>query len=66
MLKRKALMESISSDLNGFLKKIVHNLSVPDKKFLHNCLIDLSAVANLSSTRWHGTYPTRKQNSYHS
>src|SRR4030043_368130 len=41
MLKRKALMESISSNLNGFLKKIAHNLSVPDKKFLHDSLIGL-------------------------
>jgi len=31
MLKRKALMESISSNLHNFLKKIGNNLSVPDK-----------------------------------
>jgi len=41
MLKRKALIESISSNLNGFLKKIAQNLSVPDKKFLRDSLIGL-------------------------
>ena len=41
MLKRKALMESISSNLHGFLKKIAHNLSVPDKKFLRDSLTGL-------------------------
>jgi hypothetical protein len=41
MLKRKALMESISSNLSGFLKKITNNLSVPDKKFLRDSLISL-------------------------
>ncbi len=41
MLKRKALMESISSNLHNFLKKIVKNLSVPDKKFLRDGLIGL-------------------------
>jgi hypothetical protein len=41
MLKRRALMESISSNLHGFLKRIGHNLSVPDKKFLRNGLIGL-------------------------
>ena len=41
MLKRKALMESISSNLHGFLKKIANNLSVPDKKFLRDSLIGL-------------------------
>jgi hypothetical protein len=40
MLKRKALIESISSNLHGFLKKIA-NLSVPDKKFLRDSLIGL-------------------------
>ncbi len=30
MLKRKALMESISSNLHEFLKKIGNNLSLPD------------------------------------
>jgi len=34
MLKRKALMESISSNLHSYLKKIGNNLSVPNKKFL--------------------------------
>ncbi len=41
MLKRKALMESISSNLHGFLKKIANNLSVPDKKIIHDSLIGL-------------------------
>lgn len=41
MLKRKALMDSISSNLHDFLKKIANNLSVPDKKFLRDSLIGL-------------------------
>jgi len=41
MLKRKALMESVSSNLHNFLKKIGNNLSVPDKKFLRDSLIGL-------------------------
>ena len=41
MLKRKALMESISSNLHNFLKKIGNNLSVPDKKFLRDGFIGL-------------------------
>jgi len=41
MLKRKALMESISSNLHNFLKKIGKNLSLPDKKFLRDSLIGL-------------------------
>jgi len=41
MLKRIALMESISSNLHGFLKKIANNLSVPDKKFLRDSFIGL-------------------------
>ncbi len=41
MLKRKALMESISSNLHNFLKKIGKNLSVPNKKFLRDGLIGL-------------------------
>ncbi len=41
MLKRKALMESVSSNLHNFLKKIGKNLSVPDKKFLRDSLIGL-------------------------
>ena len=41
MLKRIALMESISSNLLNFLKKIGKNLSVPDKKFLRDGLIGL-------------------------
>ena len=41
MLKRRALMESISSNLHSFLKKIGNNLSLPDKKFLRDGLIGL-------------------------
>lgn len=41
MLKRKALMESISSNLHEFLKEIGNNLSVPDKKFLRDSIIGL-------------------------
>ena len=41
MLKRKALMESISSNLHNYLKKIGNNLSVPDKKFLRDGLVGL-------------------------
>jgi hypothetical protein len=41
MLKRKALIESVSSNLHNFLKKIGKNLSLPDKKFLRDGLIGL-------------------------
>jgi len=41
MLKRKALMESISANLHNYLKKIGNNLSVPDKKFLRDSLVGL-------------------------
>ena len=41
MLNRKALMESISSNLHNFLKIIGNNLSVPDKKFLRDSTIGL-------------------------
>lgn len=41
MLKRRALMESISSNLHSFLKITANNLSVPDKKFLRDSLIGL-------------------------
>ena len=41
MLKRTALMESISSNLHSFLKKIGYNLSLPDKKFLRDSTIGL-------------------------
>jgi hypothetical protein len=34
-------MESISSDLHDFIKKIAKNLSLPDKKFLRDSLIGL-------------------------
>lgn len=41
MLKREALMESLSSNLNDFLKKTSKNLSLPDKKFLRDSFIGL-------------------------
>ena len=41
MLKRKALMESLSSNLHGFLKNIGKNLSQPDKKFLRDSTVGL-------------------------
>jgi len=41
MVKRAALMESLSSNLNDFLKKTSKNLSLPDKKFLRDDLIGL-------------------------
>jgi hypothetical protein len=41
MLKRKALMESVSSNLYSFLKNIGKNLSMPDKKFLRDAVIGL-------------------------
>ncbi len=41
MLKRKALMKSISSNLYSFLKKIGKNLPLPDKKFLRDGFVGL-------------------------
>jgi hypothetical protein len=41
MLKRKALMESISSSLHSFLKQTGKNLSLPDKKFLRDSVVGL-------------------------
>jgi len=41
MLKHKALMESISSNLHSFIIKIGKNMSVPDKKFLRDRLVGL-------------------------
>jgi hypothetical protein len=41
MLKRTALMESISSNLHSFLKKTGKNLSLADRKFLRDGLIGL-------------------------
>jgi hypothetical protein len=46
MLKRKAPMESISSSLHSFLKKINKNLSLPNKKFLRDALIALLRAGN--------------------
>ena len=46
MLKPKALMESISSNLYDFLKKISTNLSLPDKKFLRDATIGLLGAGN--------------------
>ena len=41
MIKRFALLKSVSSNLHEFLKKIALNLSVPDKKFLRDAMIGL-------------------------
>jgi len=41
MVKRKALMESISSNLHCFLKKTGKNLSLPDNKSLRDGLVGL-------------------------
>jgi len=41
MVKRHALMESVSSNLHGFLKQIGKNLSMPDKKFVRDAFIGL-------------------------
>lgn len=41
MVKCKALMESLSSNLHGFLEKTNQNLSMLDKKFLWDGLIGL-------------------------
>ena len=41
MVKRRALMESISSNLHSFLKKTGENLSLTDKKFLRDGFIGL-------------------------
>ncbi len=41
MVKRRALMESISSNLHSFLKKTGENLSLTDKKFLRDGLVGL-------------------------
>lgn len=41
MIKRYALMESLSSNLHDFLKQTGKNLSVPEKKFLRDSLIGL-------------------------
>jgi hypothetical protein len=41
MIKREALMESLSSNLNDFLKETSKNLSLPSKKFLRDGFIGL-------------------------
>jgi hypothetical protein len=41
MIKRRALMESISSNLHSFLKKTGKNLPLTDKKFLRDGLVGL-------------------------
>jgi hypothetical protein len=41
MVKHYALMESLSSNLHDFLKNVIRNLSLPDKKFLRDALIGL-------------------------
>ena len=41
MVKIQSLMESLSSNLHSFLKKINKNLSLPNKKFLRDAMIAL-------------------------
>lgn len=41
MFRRYALMESLSTSVNDFLKVVSKNLSLPDKKFLRDALIGL-------------------------
>lgn len=41
MVKRKALMESLSANLHSFLKQTGKNLPLPDKKFLRDGLVGL-------------------------
>lgn len=41
MVKQDALMESLASNLHGFLNQIQGDLSVPDKKFLRDGFIGL-------------------------
>lgn len=41
MVKPFALMESLSTNLRDFLEKVSENLSLPDKKFLHDGLVAL-------------------------
>ena len=41
MVKQDALMESVSSNLHGFLSQIQGDMSVPDKKFLRDSFIGL-------------------------
>ena len=63
MLKRKALMESISSNLHNFLKKIGNNLSVPAKKFLRDSLVGLlqTDVTLITISRTSPTSPSDAQ-----
>jgi hypothetical protein len=46
MVKQFALMESLSSNLHDFLKKVSQNLSLPDKKFLRDAIIGLIRSGN--------------------
>lgn len=41
MVKRKAIVESLSSDLHSFLEKTNQNLSGPNRKFLRDGLTGL-------------------------
>ena len=41
MVKQNALIESLSSNLHGFLNQIQGNLSIPDKKFLRDGFVGL-------------------------
>jgi hypothetical protein len=60
MLKRKALMESISSNLHGFLKKIGKNLSLPDKKFLRDATIGLLRCGKPIVCQMARQFPTQR------
>jgi hypothetical protein len=50
MVKRKALMESISSNLHGFLKKKAKILSLPDRPdfLMYRLLTGLTEAINTS------------------
>ncbi len=43
MLKRKALIESLSSNLHSYLKQTSKHLSLPDNKFLRDGFVGLLA-----------------------
>ncbi|MGD0595927.1 MAG: hypothetical protein ABSA64_00215 [Sedimentisphaerales bacterium] len=53
MVKRYALMESLSANLHDFLKKVSENLPLPDKKFLRDALIGLIRTGELSYSKIH-------------
>ncbi len=51
MLKRKSLMESISSNLYDFLKKAGKNLLLPDNKFLRDGLVNPISISIVKSVK---------------